>query len=362
MPDVEALVGDITDLSRFADDTFDATVCFGGPLSYVVDRAEQAVAELVRVTKPGGHVLVSVMGLGGAVIHFASIIVELARRDGPAKSLEIARTGFLPEGDGYGHLAMRMYLWRSSRSCSPRMARSSTVRPPASSRTSRWKSPRSARCSRSSRRSSPTTPARAAAASTSSASCASARAMTEPPLVVFTVPDRFEIDGPFVARASRSATSRSSRRLPTPGIGGENGMPPFDEEELRTVLRERIPELRARGVLFPYVIEDTADGSISGGVTLRHFDPMRGVIEVGYWLFADARGRGWPPGPVRSRGPRGFRERAYGGSRRTYGSATDASERVLERAGFTREGIKRRLLRHDGERVDATGFSLLADE
>ena len=51
------------------------------------------------------------MGLGGAVIHFASIIVELAQRDGPAKSLEIARTGFLPEGEGYGHLAMHMYLW-----------------------------------------------------------------------------------------------------------------------------------------------------------------------------------------------------------------------------------------------------------
>ena len=40
----------------------------------------------------------------------------------------------------------------------------------------------------------------------------------------------------------------------------------------------------------------------------------------------------------------------------------DASERVLERAGFTREGVKRRLLRHEGGRVDATAFSLLADE
>jgi SAM-dependent methyltransferase len=111
VPDVEAILGDITDLSRFRDDSFDATVCFGGPLSYVVDRADRAVAELARVTRPGGHLLVSVMGFAGAVIHFASILVDLARRDGTAKSLEVARTGVLPEGDGYGHLAMRMYVW-----------------------------------------------------------------------------------------------------------------------------------------------------------------------------------------------------------------------------------------------------------
>jgi SAM-dependent methyltransferase len=111
VPDIEAVVGDITNLSQLADDTFDATVCYGGPLSYVVDRAERAVAELARVTRPGGHVLVSVMGLAGAVVHFTPVLVELARRDGPAKSLELARTGFLPEGEGYGHLAMRLYLW-----------------------------------------------------------------------------------------------------------------------------------------------------------------------------------------------------------------------------------------------------------
>jgi len=111
VPDVEAVVGDITDLSRFSDDGFDVTVCFGGPVSYVVDRAERAVAELARVTRPGGYVLVSVMGFGGPVIHFAPIIVELAQRDGTAKSQEIVRTGVLPEGEGYGHLAMRLYFW-----------------------------------------------------------------------------------------------------------------------------------------------------------------------------------------------------------------------------------------------------------
>jgi RimJ/RimL family protein N-acetyltransferase len=186
--------------------------------------------------------------------------------------------------------------------------------------------------------------------------------MSEPGLAVFSIPDRFEIDGrvaarhveerdiPIVAPAFRDAD-----------IGGETGMPPFGEDELRATFRERLPELRARGVLVPYVIEDTTEGTVLGGLTLRHFDPMRNVIEVGYWLFAQARGRGLATLAVRA----AAREAFASGLWRVEAHVrigNEASERVLERAGFTREGTKRRFLRHGGGRVDATVFSLLADE
>jgi SAM-dependent methyltransferase len=111
LPEVEAVVGDITDLSRFSDDSFDVTVCYGGPLSYVVDRAEEALAELVRVTRSGGHVLLSVMSLVGTIVHYISILLDLARRDGAERQEEIVRTGFLPEAPDYGHLAMKLYRW-----------------------------------------------------------------------------------------------------------------------------------------------------------------------------------------------------------------------------------------------------------
>jgi RimJ/RimL family protein N-acetyltransferase len=39
-----------------------------------------------------------------------------------------------------------------------------------------------------------------------------------------------------------------------------------------------------------------------------------------------------------------------------------ASERVLERAGFTREGIVRAMPKPDGRRVDKTLFSLLSGD
>lgn len=107
----ERRVADVLDLSHWADGSFDAVVCFGGPLSYVVDRADEGIAELVRVTRPGGHVLVSVMSLVGTIVHFLPILVDLVRRDGVAKNEEIVRTGLLPDEPDYGHLAMKLFRW-----------------------------------------------------------------------------------------------------------------------------------------------------------------------------------------------------------------------------------------------------------
>jgi RimJ/RimL family protein N-acetyltransferase len=186
--------------------------------------------------------------------------------------------------------------------------------------------------------------------------------MTEAPLTELSIPDRFEIDGRFVARqVEERDVPVVAPAFRDPGVGGEAGMPPFTEDELYGVMRELIPEMRARGVLFPYVIEDTTDGTVAGGVSLRQFDPMRGVIEIGYWLFEQARGRGLATQAVRAFAREAFASGIWRIEAHVR-IGNDASERVLERAGFTREGVARRLLRHGGERVDATVFSLLADE
>lgn len=60
--------GDVRALP-LADDAVAATLCLGGPLSHVLDAGEReaAVAELRRVTRPGGPVFVSVMGLLASV-------------------------------------------------------------------------------------------------------------------------------------------------------------------------------------------------------------------------------------------------------------------------------------------------------
>ncbi len=56
---------DILDLGLFHDATFDGTVCYGGGLSYVLERAGDALEELLRVTKPGGFVALSVPNVIG---------------------------------------------------------------------------------------------------------------------------------------------------------------------------------------------------------------------------------------------------------------------------------------------------------
>jgi SAM-dependent methyltransferase len=62
------VVGDIEHIP-FADDFFDVTICVGAVINYV--RAEVAIPELVRVTKPGGLTLVDFESSFSAEIMFS---------------------------------------------------------------------------------------------------------------------------------------------------------------------------------------------------------------------------------------------------------------------------------------------------
>jgi hypothetical protein len=77
----------------------------------VLERAPEAVAELARVTRPGGHVLVSVMSLVGVAAQLISGVLDVAREHGVDAVDEITRTGMLPPEHG-GHTGMRLYRWR----------------------------------------------------------------------------------------------------------------------------------------------------------------------------------------------------------------------------------------------------------
>ncbi len=63
---------DILDLSRFEYGQFDLVVCIGGALSYVHERYADALAEMARVVKPGGRVVVGSMSLYGQLPVFVA--------------------------------------------------------------------------------------------------------------------------------------------------------------------------------------------------------------------------------------------------------------------------------------------------
>ena len=142
-------------------------------------------------------------------------------------------------------------------------------------------------------------------------------------------------------------------------VGGEAGLPKLTEPELRAFREERLPELQATGRLLPLVIVD--GDVIVGGASLTNYDPLRERVEIGYWLFLHGRGRG-----IATRVVRALAEHAFHvGVHRVEAVVRPQNEpsiRVLERAGFTREGVLRSLLRHDGGRSDAILFSLLPGE
>jgi ubiquinone/menaquinone biosynthesis C-methylase UbiE len=110
----DRVVADVLSLP-FADDAFDATVCYGGAVSYVLDRAPEAVAELTRVTRPGGHVLISVMSLVGSLLWSLDTVLEVAREKGIDVVERVNATGVLTPGLGAHGLTMKMYRWRELR-------------------------------------------------------------------------------------------------------------------------------------------------------------------------------------------------------------------------------------------------------
>jgi ubiquinone/menaquinone biosynthesis C-methylase UbiE len=99
--------GSIVDLSQFPDETFEAVICLGGPLSHVLGahKRDKAISELIRVTKRGAPLFVSVMG------RWSLMVVELMLFQNEIETpifKQIRDTGEY-EG-GYGFTACHFFL------------------------------------------------------------------------------------------------------------------------------------------------------------------------------------------------------------------------------------------------------------
>jgi RimJ/RimL family protein N-acetyltransferase len=145
-----------------------------------------------------------------------------------------------------------------------------------------------------------------------------------------------------------------------PELREAGNLPAFDRAGLAASIEE-LPSLAQVGRLLALAAVDAATGEVVGGATLHHLDSERKIVEIGYFVLPHARGRGFAKTIARLLAEHAFslgieRVAAY------VNVGNVASERVVERAGFTREGVVRSMPKPDGRRVDKTLYSLLPGE
>jgi RimJ/RimL family protein N-acetyltransferase len=142
-----------------------------------------------------------------------------------------------------------------------------------------------------------------------------------------------------------------------PELREAGNLPAFGRDELAASLAD-LPRLAETGRLMPLAAVEMTSRDVVGAGILHHLDAERKIVEIGYFVLPAARRRGFATTIARTLAEHAFslgieRVAAY------VNVDNAASERVLERAGFTREGIVRAMPKPDGRRVDKTLFSLL---
>lgn len=100
---------DICQMREFEIGSFDRVVAYGGPLSYVLDQRDVALAECMRVLKPGGLFLFSVMSLWGAVHRHLDGVMATP----PEDNLKITSTGDLTPATDSKRQSNFMHLFRA---------------------------------------------------------------------------------------------------------------------------------------------------------------------------------------------------------------------------------------------------------
>jgi RimJ/RimL family protein N-acetyltransferase len=145
-----------------------------------------------------------------------------------------------------------------------------------------------------------------------------------------------------------------------PEMREAGNLPAFDRDALAASIHE-LPLLAESGRLLALIAVDAGTGDAVGGGMLHHLDAERQIVEIGYFVLPQARRRGIATTIARLLAEHAF---SLGIARVTayVNVGNIASERVAERAGFTREGVVRSMPKPDGRRVDKTLFSLLPGE
>ena len=111
-----------------------------------------------------------------------------------------------------------------------------------------------------------------------------------------------------------------------------------------------------------FAIVDEADHAFLGMAALVQIHLDMGEAELGYIVAPRARGRGVAGRAIRLLAGWAFREIRIARLEAWIDVSNEPSKRVIERVGFTFEGIRRSVHFKDGQRADMAIYSLLPGE
>jgi RimJ/RimL family protein N-acetyltransferase len=105
-----------------------------------------------------------------------------------------------------------------------------------------------------------------------------------------------------------------------------------------------------------------SDDRLLGALGLSNFDWRDLKAEIGYWMVAESRRRGIGARATRMLAVWAITKLGMERVELLANPNNEASQRLAERAGFTREGTLRRYRRRHGVREDLVMFSMLAED
>jgi RimJ/RimL family protein N-acetyltransferase len=135
---------------------------------------------------------------------------------------------------------------------------------------------------------------------------------------------------------------------------------PYEEHHARDFIAGSVED-RETGRELALAIVDQAD-TLLGAIGVGRFDWDDRKAEIGYWIARDARRRAVGARATRLLARWALTELGLERLELLANPENEASQRLAERAGFTREGVLRRYRRRHGHREDLVMFSLLPED
>jgi ribosomal-protein-alanine N-acetyltransferase len=137
---------------------------------------------------------------------------------------------------------------------------------------------------------------------------------------------------------------------------------PYTEADALAWVRGEPVAVEPPGTRVSFAVADaTDDDLLLGSMSIMRVERGR-LGEIGYWTASWARGRGFMPRAVRVLAGWGFEQFELRRVELLIAVENDASNRVAEKAGFTREGVLRQYRENKGVWRDHVMWSLLPSE